>query len=167
MNDIKKIIKNPLIVLIIAALIGGFFGSYFTYYLNNLSTENRNKEITKQLMLFIHNEIFQNYIHITHWGGREDKSLLDVEGLELINLKAGNLTIKDKQLSFLIRMYVHFNVLNYKRNQWHANWLDASGSPLADYQKWKSFCLREMEEYEKEFFKGKSLKSEIEAELVF
>lgn len=167
MNNQKKFILNNLIVLVvlvIAALIGGLFGSYITYRLNNLSTEKRNEEITKQLMLFIHNEIYQNYIHITQWGGREDKSLLDVEGLELINLRAGNLTIKDKQLSFLIRMYVHFNVLNYKRNQWHVNWLDASGRPLDDYKKWESICLREMEEYEKEFFKDKSLKSEIEVE---
>jgi len=164
MNNIKKYIKSPLIVLIIAALVGGFLGSYLNYYFNNLSTENRNKELTKQLMLSIHNEIHQNYIHITQWGGHEDKSLLDVEGLELINLRAGNLTIKDKQLSFLIKMYVHFKVLNYKRNQWHVNWGDASGRPLNDYKKWQSICLREMEEYEKEFFKEKSLKSEIEAE---
>jgi len=46
MNNLKKLIKNPLIVLIIAALVGGFFGSYFTYRLNNLSTEKRNEEIT-------------------------------------------------------------------------------------------------------------------------
>ena len=55
MNSIKKFIVSNLLVLIISALIGGFFGSYFTYRLNNLSTEKRNEEITKQLMLFIHN----------------------------------------------------------------------------------------------------------------
>ena len=60
MNNLKKFIKNPLVIFIIAALIGGFFGSYFTYRLNNVSTENRNKVITKQVMLFIHNEIYEN-----------------------------------------------------------------------------------------------------------
>ena len=78
MNDIKKLIRHPLTALIIAALIGGFFGSYFTHYLNNLSIENRNKEITKQLMLFIHNDIYKNYITITQLSGYGD-ILLSVE----------------------------------------------------------------------------------------
>ena len=162
MNNIKKFIKNPLLVLIVAALVGGFFGSYFTYRLNNLSTENRNKVITKQVMLFIHNEIYENYVHITQWGGYEDKSLLDIDGLELINLRGGNLTIKDKQLSFLIRMYVHFNVLNYKRNEAHVSW--GGGSSSEEYKKWRNICLQEIKDYEKEFCKDKSLKSEIEVE---
>lgn len=159
MNNIKKYIKSPLIVLIIAALVGGFFGSYLNYYFNNLSTENRNREITKQLMLFTHNEIYKNYIHIAEWGGHEDKSLLDVEGLELINLRVGNLTIKDKQLSFLIRMYVHFTILNYKRNQWRVSL--GNRSAFDDYLNWETFCIQEIKNYEEEFCKDKSLKSEI------
>ncbi|MBA7524906.1 hypothetical protein ES705_17051 [subsurface metagenome] len=165
MNNLKKFILNNLIVLvilIIAALIGGFFGSYFTYRLNNLSTEKRNEEITKQLMFFIHNEIYENYIHITQWGGYEDESLLYVDGLELINLRGGNLTIKDKQLSFLVRIYVHFNVLNYKRNRSLAS--IGGGSSFEEYNKWRNICLKEIKDYEIEFCKGKSLKSEIEVE---
>ena len=67
-----------MIVLIIAALIGGFFGYYFTYRLNNLSIEKRNKETTKQLMPFILNEIHKNYIHITQWGGYGEVRQRDV-----------------------------------------------------------------------------------------
>ena len=162
MNNLKDFIVKNLIVIIIAAIIGGAIGSYLNYHFNNLSTENRNKEITKQLMLFIHNEIYKNYIHITQWGGYGDESLLDLDGLELINLRGGNLTIKDKQLSFLIRMYVHFNVLNYKRNQALVSW--GGGSSSEEYKKWRNICLQEIEEYEKEFCKDESLKSEIEIE---
>ena len=164
MNNLKKFIVNNLVVIIISAIIGGFFGSYFTYHLNNLSIEKRNEEITKQLMYFIHNEIYENYIHITEWGSHEDKSLLGVEGLELINLRAGNLTIKDKQLSFLISMYVHFNILNYKRNQWHVNWGSVNATAYNEYLKWGNACLQEIKDYEKEFCKDKSIKSEIEVE---
>jgi len=83
-NNVKKFIKNPLVVLIVAALIGGFFGSYFTYRLNNLSTEKRNEEITKQLMLSIHNELYENYYSNLNTGYNYEL-LLSVEGLELIN----------------------------------------------------------------------------------
>ena len=160
MNNVKKLIKNPLIVLIIAALVGGFFGSYFTYYLNNLSTENRNKEITKQLMLFIHNEIYQNYAY-KFQGYR----LLDVEGLDLMNLRESNLTIKDEQLSYLIKMYGHFRIYNFKVNEiiksaaYSPWWMKEFKSK--DLQDWEDICMQEIQEYEKEFCKNKSLKSEI------
>jgi len=166
MNDIKKLIKHPLTALIIAALIGGCFGSSFTHYLNNLSIENRNKEITKQLMLFINNEIYKNYITITQLSGYGD-ILLSVEGLEIINLRAGNLTIKDEQLSFLIRMYVNFSVLNSRMNELRK----AQPKPefvrdaiSKDVNEWWNICIREIEEYEEKFCKDKSLKSEIEVE---
>ncbi|GAI11424.1 unnamed protein product, partial [marine sediment metagenome] len=74
----------------------------------------------------------------------------------------GNLTIKDEQLSFLIRMYVHFSVLNYKKNQSNVNWV--SESLREEYKKWRNICLQEIKDYEKEFCKEESLKSEIEVE---
>jgi len=166
MNNIKKLIKNPLIVLIIAALVGGFFGSCLNYYFGNLSTENRNKEITKQLMLFIHNDIYKNYITITQLSGYGD-ILLSVEGLEIINLRAGNLTIKDEQLSFLIRMYVHFSVLNSRMNELRKAQSDPGfvrDAISKDVNEWWDICSREIEEYEEKFCKDKSLKSEIEVE---
>jgi len=166
MNNFNKYIKNPLVILVIAALVGGFFGSYVTYRLNNLSTENRNKEITKQLMLFIHYDIYKNYITITQLSGYGD-ILLSVEGLEIINLRAGDLTIKDEKLSFLIRMYVHFSVLNSRMNELRK----AQSKPefvrdaiSKDVNEWWNICLQEIEDYEKEFCKDKSLKSEIEVE---
>ena len=61
MNNLKEFIVKNMIVILIAAIIGGAIGSSLNYYFDNLSTENRNKEITKQLMLFIHNEIYENY----------------------------------------------------------------------------------------------------------
>jgi hypothetical protein len=162
MNSIKKIIKNPLIVLIIAALVGGFFGSYFTYRLNNLSTEKRNKEITKQLMLFIHHEIYRNAGKISQYN-----SLLDMKGLELINLRAGNLTIKDKQLNFLIRMYAHFSIFNDRISEY----IEAQSKPdfirngiYESIHGWRDICFLDIEGYEKEFCKDESLKSEIEVE---
>lgn len=117
MNNLKKYIKSPLIVLIISALIGGFFGSYFTYRLNNLSTEKRNKEVTKQLMLFIHNEIYENYYFNLNTGYNYEL-LLSVEGLELLNSRVGNLTIKYNQLSSLVRMYNKFSICNNKIKTW-------------------------------------------------
>jgi len=166
MNNLKDFIVKNLIVIIIAAIIGGAIGSSLNYYFNNLSTEKRNEEITKQLMLFIHNDIYKNYITITQLSGYGD-ILLSVEGLELINLRAGNLTIKDKQLSFLIRMYVNFSVLNSRMNELRK----AQSVPSfvrdaisEDVSEWWNICSREIEEYEKEFCKDKSLKSEIEVE---
>jgi len=55
MNNLKKFIFDNLIVLvilIIAALVGGFFNSYLNYYFNNLSIEKRNEEATKQFIVF-------------------------------------------------------------------------------------------------------------------
>jgi len=168
MNNIKKYIKSPLVVLIISALIGGFFGSYFTYRLNNCSTKKRNEEITKQLMLFIHNDIYKNYIIMTKLNLYGGTILLSVDGLELINLRAGNLTIKDEQLSFLIRMYVHFSVLNSKMNEWKETTLREPefirDAIFKDMNGWLNICLQEIEDYEKKFCKNESLKSEIEVE---
>lgn len=163
MNNIKKFIKNPLVVLIIAALVGGFFGSYFTYRLNNLSTENRNKEITKQLMLFIHNEIYENYAYKF-----QGFHLVGVEGLKLNSLKESGLTIKDKQLTYLIKMYGHFRMYNFKVNKlreaeaYSSWWMKDFMSK--DIRDWRDICMQEIEVYEKEFCKDKSLKSEIEIE---
>ena len=117
MNNLKKYIKSPLIVLIISALIGGFFGSYFTYRLNNLSTEKRNEEITKQLMLFVHNEIYENY-NFNLRPAYDYELLLSVEGLELLNSGVGNLIINDKQLSYLVRVYTDFSICNNKIKSW-------------------------------------------------
>jgi hypothetical protein len=170
MNNLKKFIFDNLIVLvilIIAALVGGFFNSYLNYYFNNLSIEKRNEEATKQLMFFIHNEIYKNYIHISQWVHLSqyysyiDKSLLSVEGLGLIISREGNLTIKDTQLSFLIIMYIHFKDLNYKINEYILN----RGSVSYDeYKKRMDACLQEIKDYEKEFCKNESLKSEIKIE---
>jgi len=165
MNNLKKLIKNPLLALIIAALIGGFFGSYFTYRLNNLSTENRNKVITKQVMLFIHNEIYENYYFNLDTGNNYEL-LLSVEGLELLNLRIGNLTIKDKQLSSLIKMYIDFSVCNNKIKYWVGTTLDEimEQYEFSDVIKWRDICRQAIKDYEKEFCKNKSLKSEIEVE---
>jgi len=160
MNNIKKFIKNPLIVLIIAALVGGFFGSYFTYRLNNLSTEKRNEEITKQLMLFIHNEIYENYYSNLNTGYNYEL-LLSVEGLELLNLRVGNLTIKDKQLSSLVRMYIDFSICNNKIKTWVVATPDIEQYFWEEVQKWRKFCMLDIEVYEKEFCKDKSIRSEI------
>lgn len=166
MNNVKKLIKNPLIVLIIAALVGGFFGSYFTYYLNNLSTENRNKVITKQVISFIHNEIYENYVFKL-----QDSSyiLLGVEGLDLTNLSESDLTIKYEQLAYLIRMYGHFRIFNLKMNklikaQNSATLTWVIDNMSKDLRDWQDFCMQEIEEYEKEFCKGKSILSKIEIE---
>ena len=177
MNKIKNFIIGNLVVLIISAIIGGFFGSYFTYYLNDLSIEKQNKEATKQLMFFVHNEIYNNYIYINQWVGSSqdhsyiDASLLNVGGLGLITSRAGNLTIKDAQLSFLIIMYAHFKDLNYKINEYMLNrgrLLDfvpfGSSLSLDEYKKRMGACLQEIKEYEEKFCKNKSLKFEIESE---
>lgn len=180
MNNLKKFIFDNLIVLvilIIAALVGGFFNSYLNYYFNNLSIEKRNEEATKQLMFFIHNEIYKNYIHISQWVHLSqyysyiDKSLLSVEGLGLIISREGNLTIKDTRLSFLIIMYIHFKDLNYKINEYMLNrgrLLDfvpfGSTLSLDEYKKRMGACLQEIKEYEEKFCKNKSLKFEIESE---
>jgi len=166
MNNIKKFIKNPLVVLIVAALVGGFFGSYFTYYLNNLSTEKQNNAITKQIMLFIHNEIYENYVYKFHG---YDYSLLGVEGLDLTNLIESDLSIKDVQLAYLIKMYGHFRIFNLKMNKF----IEAQNSGAKtwvidniskDLRDWADICVQEIEEYEEEFCKDKSLKSEIGVE---
>ncbi len=165
MNNIKKIIKNPLVVLVIAALVGGFFGSYFTYRLNNLSTEKRNKEATKQVMLFIHNEIYENYVYKS----QSYYGLFGVEGLDLMNLREGDLTIKHEQLACLLKMYGHFRIYNFKRNEWD----EATNLGLATWytdilpkgvRNWEDICMQDIEGYEEEFCKDKSLKSEIEIE---
>jgi len=163
MNNIKKFIKNPLVILIVAALVGGFFGSYFTYRLNNLSTEKRNRETTKQLMLFIHNEIYENYAYKFH-GFR----FVGVEGLELNSLKESDLTIKDEQLSYLIKMYGNFRMYNLKVSTRREastscpSWLtDIMSKQIRD---WQDICMQDIEVYEKEFCKDKSLKSEIGVE---
>ena len=163
MNNLKKYIKSPLIVLIISALIGGFFGSYFTYRLNNLSTEKRNEEITKQLILFIHNELYENYYSNLNTGYNYEL-LLSVEGLELLNLRVGNLTIKDKQLSSLVKMYIDFNICNNKIKTWVGATPDMEQYFWEEVQKWRKFCRLDIEEYEKEFCKDKSIRSEIKIE---
>ena len=166
MNNLKDFIVKNLIVITIAAIIGGAIGSYLNYYFSNLSTENRNKEITKQLMLFVHNDIYKNYITITQLSGYGD-ILLSVEGLEIINLRGGDLTIKDEQLSFLIRMYVHFSVLNSRMNELRkaqSKQEFVREEISKDVNEWWDICSREIEEYEEKFCKNKSLKSEIEAE---
>ena len=163
MNNLKKYIKSPLIVLIISALIGGFFGSYFTYRLNNLSTEKRNEEITKQLILFIHNELYENYYFNLNTGYNYEL-LLSVEGLELLNLRVGNLTIKDKQLSSLVKMYIDFNICNNKIKTWVGATPDMEQYFWEEVQKWRKFCRLDIEEYEKEFCKDKSIRSEIKIE---
>ncbi len=161
MNNIKKIIKNPLAVLIIAALVGGFFGSYFTYRLNNLSTEKRNKEATKQVMLFIHNEIYENYVYKS----QSYYGLFGVEGLDLMNLREGDLTIKHEQLACLLKMYGHFRMYNLKVNTFREasascpSWMkDIMSKQIRD---WQDICMQDIEVYEKEFCKDESLKSEI------
>lgn len=166
MNNLKDFIVKNMIIITIAAIIGGAIGSYLNYYFSNLSAENRNKEITKQLMLFVHNDIYKNYITITQGSGYGD-ILLSVEGLEIINLRVGDLTIKDEQLSFLIRMYVHFSVLNSRMNELRK----AQSKPefvrdaiSKDVNEWWNICLQEIKDYEKEFCINKSLKSEIEVE---
>ncbi len=166
MNNIKKFIKSPLIVLIISALIGGFFGSYFTYHLNNLSTEKRNNAITRQIMLFIHNEIYENYVYKLQ---DYSYSLLGVEGLDLTNLIEGDLTIKDEQLAYIIRMYGYFRIFNLKMNKLDKaqnsgarTWvIDSMSKDLRD---WEDICVQKIEEYEEEFCKGRSLISVIEVE---
>lgn len=163
MNNQKKFIKSLLVVLIICAIIGGFFVSYFTYHLNNLSIEKRNKEITKQLMLFIHNELYENYYSNLNTGDNYEL-LLSVEGLELLNLRVGNLTIKDMQLSSLVRMYIDFSVCNNKIKTWVGATPDMEQYFFEDAQKWRFICKRTIEKYEEEFCKDKSLKSEIEVE---
>ena len=163
MSNLKDFIVKNLIVIIIAAIIGGAIGSYLNYYFNNLSAENRNKEITKQLMLFIHNEIYENY-HYKFQGFH----LVGVEGLELNNLKESDLTIKDKQLTYLIKMYGHFRMYNFKLNErreaaaYSSWWMkDIMSKQIRD---WRDICMQDIEVYEKEFCKDKSLKSEIEIE---
>lgn len=163
MNNIKKFVKNPLVVLIIAALVGGFFGSYLNYYFNNLSTEKRNKETTKQLMLFIHNEIYENYAYKL-----QGAHLVGVDGLELNSLKESDLIIKDKQLTYLIKMYGHFRMYNLKVNTFREasascpSWMkDIMSKQIRD---WRDICMQDIEVYEKEFCKDKSLKSEIGVE---
>ena len=165
MNNIKKIIKNPFIVLIIAALIGGAIGSYLNYYFNNLLTENRNKEITKQLILFIHNEIYENYYFNLDTSNNYEL-LLSVEGLELLILRVGNLTIKDKQLSSLIKMYIDFSICNNKIKNWVGTTRDRDTEKyiFSDVREWRGICRQAIKDYEEEFCKDKSLKSEIEVE---
>ena len=168
MNNQKKFILNNLIVLVvlvIAALVGGLFGSYVTYRLNNLSTEKRNEEITKQLMLFIHNEIYENYYFNLDTGNNYEL-LLSVEGLELLNLRIGNLTIKDKQLSSLIKMYIDFSVCNNKIKYWvGTTWnREMEKYVFSDVTEWRDICRQAIKDYEEEFCKDKSLKSEIEIE---
>ena len=163
MSNLKDFIVKNLIVIIIAALVGGFFGSYFTYRLNNLSTEKRNEEITKQLMLFIHNEIYENYYSNLNTGYNYEL-LLSVEGLELLNLRAGNLTIKERQLSSLNRMYIDFSICNNKIKTWVGATPDMEQYFWEEVQKWRKICRLDIEEYEKEFCKDKSLKSEIKIE---
>jgi len=162
MNNIIKFIKSPLIVLIIAALIGGFFGSYFTYRLNNLSTEKRNEEITKQLMIFIHNEIYENYYFNLDTSNNYEL-LLSVEGLELLNLRVGNLTIKDKQFSSLVKMYIDFSICNNKIKNWVGTTRDRDTEKyvFSDVREWRGICRQAIKDYEEEFCKDKSLRSEI------
>ena len=163
MNNLKDFIVKNLIVIIIAAIIGGAIGSYLNYYFNNLSTEKRNRETTKQLMLFIHNEIYENYTY-KFQGFR----FVGVDGLELNSLKESDLTIKDEQLTYLIKMYGYFRMYNLKvstRREASAScpsWLtDIMSKQIRD---WQDICMQEIEVYEKEFCKDKSLKSEIGVE---
>ena len=164
MNNLKKFIVSNLLVLIISAFIGGFFGSYFTYRLNNLSTEKINEEITKQLMLFIHNEIYENHVYKS----QGYYSLLGVEGLDLMNLSKSDLTIKDEQLAYLIKMYGHFRMYNFKVNKlieaeaYSSWWMKDLMSK--DTRNWRDICMQDIEGYEKEFCKDESLKSEIVVE---
>ena len=165
MNNLKDFIVKNLIVIIIAAIIGGAIGSSLNYYFNNLSTEKRNEEITKQLMLFIHNEIYENYYFNLDTGNNYEL-LLSVEGLELLNLRVGNLTIKDKQLSSLVKMYIDFCVCNNKIKTWVGTTLDQimEQYEFSDVRKWRDICRQTIKDYEKEFCKDESLKSEIEVE---
>jgi len=164
MNNLKDFIVKNLIVIIIAAIIGGAIGSYLNYYFNNLSTEKRNEETTKQLMLFIHNEIYENYTYKF-----QGSNLLGVEGLDLVNLRESDFTIKDEQLAYLIKMYGHFRIFNFELNDLRRAQNSAAPTWLTKYmsndvRNWKDICMQEIEEYEKEFCINKSLKSEIEVE---
>jgi len=117
-------------------------------------------------MSFIHNEIYENYVFKLQDGSY---ILLGVEGLDLTNLSESDLTIKDEQLAYLIRMYGHFRIFNFKMNKFSEaqnsgalKWvIDNISKEVRD---WEDICVQEIEEYEEKFCKDKSLKSEIEVE---
>ena len=114
-------------------------------------------------MLFIHNEIYENYYSNLKTGYNYEL-LLSVEGLELLNLRVGDLTIKDKRLSSLVRMYIDFSVCNNKIKTWVGATPDMEQYFWEEVQKWRKNCRLDIEDYEKEFCKDESLKSEIEVE---
>ena len=85
-----------------------------------------------------------------------------------MNLSESDLTIKDEQLAYLIKMYGHFRMYNFKVNRsreveaYSPWWMkDIRSKQIRD---WEDMCMQEIKDYEEEFCKDESLKSEIEIE---
>ena len=63
-------------------------------------------------------------------------------------------------------MYIDFSVCNNKIKYWVGTTWDRSMEKyvISDVTEWRDICRQEIKDYEKEFCKDKSLKSEIEVE---
>ena len=58
-------------------------------------------------------------------------------------------------------MYIDFNICNNKIKTWVGATPDMEQYFWEEVQKWRKFCKLDIEEYEKEFCKDKSIRSEI------
>ena len=63
-------------------------------------------------------------------------------------------------------MYIDFSVCNNKIKYWVGTTWDREMEKyvISDVTEWRDICRQEIKDYEKEFCKDKSLKSEIEVE---
>ena len=107
---------NNFSVLAISASIGGFIGalasSLFKYYFDNKYKNEKNKETTRNVLMFIEKEIIDNLSCIKDIKEKPPIVLLGVKGPELIFLKIENLSVSQKQLTKIIKMYSSFALLN-------------------------------------------------------
>jgi hypothetical protein len=101
---------SQLTVLIISAMIGGLIGSFSTYYFNNKSKKERNQAITKQTMIFVHVELYDNLANniIREYPYK----ILGIKGIDLINTSSGSLSISNQQMLHIVKIYTIINSLN-------------------------------------------------------
>ena len=105
----KGLANNPFVTIPFGIIIG---------FILNIVYENwKNKKITKQILITVHNEIINNlakntYAEISRMAPKIEYKRLSTTSKNIFISKIGTLTIPSEQISSILKIYEIFNFIN-------------------------------------------------------
>ena len=112
MNEIIGFLIKLGALPVVTIPLGAFLGSFATYLFTVKQKKNHDKQVTKQVLSFINNEIHENFANRIN--SNYPYNELSLKGLELISIQAGNIKINNDQLTKINKIYILFDEINKK-----------------------------------------------------